>query len=312
MSRPDEEASKRKGPSQSADALDDGLDYEVDSDDAGDMAIILSASEGSDNSDDEGVSESEVENNGVKSSKEEKVAKKVVSPEERKRKRKERKAITKKRKLEELGDGEEADSDVSMNTDQQADLFARLIRDHASKDLTSIELSDKYISSSVFVDSSDFKNARNLSTVGEFIEKYTGREDLKSANKEVGRPHTLLLASSAIRVADLVRSLKYLKTKTAEPAKLFGKEKIATQTAWLEKTRVNVAIGVPGRVLSLVAASALKLERLEQIYIDHTYKDPKKRGLVQIKEVTADLVKILEHEVLRRKLEDGTCKIVLF
>lgn len=311
MSKIDETSSKkRKVEAQSADALEDGLDYEVDSDAAAaDLASIDShsddANSDSDNDDDEDKKEAEGS------------VKKVVSREQVRLKRKARQAITKKRKLEESGvDNETNDGEDSiLNIDQQADLFARLIRDNAAKDgLTSIELSDMYLPASAFLDTSTFSGTgRTLATVASFITTFTVREDLKSANKEFGRPHTLVLAASAIRVADLTRSLKpHLKSKTAEPAKLFGKEKVATQVATLEKTRINVAIGVPGRVLALITNGALKVDRIEQIYIDHSYRDPKKRSITQIKEVVKDLVEILRGEGIGQKISDGGCKIVLF
>lgn len=324
MSRDKPETKKRK-VQQSGDALDDDLEYEVDSNDAGDVASINSESPSinkdlnqDEDEDEEDNVTSDLDEPEQKASAVNKAPKKVISPQEKRKKRKERKAITKKRKLEEIGVDDAEGPDVAassvdlLNLDQQADLFARLIKDHASKDLTSIELSDRYFPTSSFLDTSSFTDSRNLSTISSFLTKFTNREDLKVATKEPGRPHTILLAQSAIRVADLMRSLKHLKHKSGEPAKLFGKEKVPDQVKYLQKTRINVAVGVPGRVLALIQNGSLKVDRVEQVYLDHSYRDAKKRGMAKIKEVTKDLVEVVGGEVLAGRIRDGHCKIILF
>lgn len=297
---------RRKLAQQSADALDDDLEYEVDSDAAGDEASVQ-ASE----SDAEGVDMDGSGNEGASSARPT-ILKKSITTEEKRRRRQERKSVSKKRKLEELGNPDEIDSDI-LNVDQQADLFARLIRDNPpSKDLTKLELADMSLSSTAFIDTSAFSGPRNLSTITKFIEKYTRREDLSSSNKEPGRPHTLVICSSAIRVADLTRSLKHLNNKTSIVMKLFGKEKQSKQAEQLQNSRISIAVGVPGRTLSLLKEGSLKAQRMEQIYIDHSYKNPKKRGIMQIKEIVLDVMKLIEVPELRERLDDGSCKIILF
>lgn len=326
MSRDLPEAKKRKVVERSGDALDDDLEYEVDSDTAGELASVQSESgsareddhsSSDDNDDDEGPKNNSNKSTEQKSTQKNKVTKQISS-EEKKQRRKERKMTTKKRKLAELGDDDAVDQGYLAseipNADQQADLLARLIRDHAPKSLSSVELADRYLPTASFLDTSDSHNGvRTLATLPTFLMKVSPREDLKIAGKEVGRPHTLLLAQSAIRVADLVRALKpALKHKQGDVAKLFGKEKLSVQTEFLKKTRVNVAVGVPGRVLALINDGALRMDRVEQVILDHSYRDAKKRGMVQIKEVTKDLVDVLGNDVLYGRLREGKCQIVLF
>lgn len=313
--------SKRKV--QSGDSLEDDLEYTVDSDAAADLASIEGDSDaaldssGADSEADEAPSSSAAQ--------EDPAPKKVRSAEERRARRKERRAVTKKRKLAELGVDEEdgegssiatATAAAGLHVDQQADLFAALIRDHASKSLSSIELGDLYLPASAFLDTTSFDSSsssvRNLANLLSFLRRFTERETLEIATKENGRPHTLFLCPSAIRVADVTRALKPLKTKTGEPAKLFGKEKVALQAAFLAKTRINVAVGVPGRVLATILNGALKVDRVEQIYLDSSYLDSKKRGILKIKEVVSDLLKIIQHESISTRIKENGCKIVLF
>lgn len=206
----------------------------------------------------------------------------------RKLKRKEGKA--KKAKFETI---------ENLGVDQQVDLFASLLRKYPPKDnLSTLEYADLDIPRKVFLD------APPEGTFLDFVRKYTQREDLASSNKDPGRPHTLILASSAIRVADLTREFKEYK-----PIKLFGKEKIAKQVDQLT-SRVAMAIGVPARTLALLEEGSLKVARLEQIYIDFSHRDEKKRGILQIHETARDVIKLLNHPALRERL--GECSIILF
>ncbi|CCG82833.1 Putative uncharacterized protein [Taphrina deformans PYCC 5710] len=296
---------------QSADALDDGLDYEVGSDSAGEAEQISSTDDDGDS--DVQENDGTEDGDGTASAKVEKVrATKEVTTEERRKKRKLHRASTRARKAEEgvAGDG---DSGTVLGVDQQADTVARLVREtYAGTDLSSIELSDATPPTSSFLDTTAFAGPRTLETVLAFMERFSGREQLAVANKAVGRPHTLLLAASAIRVADLCRALAPLKTNQAAVAKLFGKEKRETQTAWLRQNRVNVAVGLPGRTHALLGHAALALDRVEQVYLDASYRDAKKRGMLGIKEVARDLVKLLNAEVLAQRIKSGECKIILF
>lgn len=186
-----------------------------------------------------------------------------------------------------------------LGVDQQVDLFASLFRKYPpTENLSSLEYADLDIPRKVFLD------VVPEGTFVEFVKKHTLREDLASSNKDPGRPHTLILASSAIRVADLTREFKEYK-----PVKLFGKEKISKQAEQL-KQRVAMAIGVPARTMALLEEGSLKTARLEQIYIDYSHRDEKKRGILQIPETARDLIKLLNHKNLRDRL--GECKLVLF
>lgn len=396
MAAQEQAQKRRKVQVQSADALDDDLEYEVGSDTAAELETIT-PNDGSDEDshsggedDDEDDDEADEEEDGAEasegraqSSKVEKVKvmKKVLTAEEKRSRRKLRKEVTKKRKAQELGEDEDAsgshadhdgddttgktaktgsDGYASLGPDQQADLFARLLRDHhGARGLSSIELSDLTLPASAFVETLAFSGPRTLKGLLPFLRRFSHRESLAVANKEPGRPHTLVLAASAIRVADLVRALRPLRpathgaatttvtttgggdgrtsttttttgtkkkkgTSVGEVAKLFGKEKVGDQEKFLSSTRINIAVGVPGRVSALVDRGALKVDRVEQVFCDATYRDPKNRGMLQIREVVADVVRVVvmgagggggdgEGEGgLGARIRRGECQVVLF
>lgn len=401
MAAQEQAQKRRKVQVQSADALDDDLEYEVGSDTAAELETIT-PNDGSDEDshsggedDDEDDDEADEEEDGAEasegraqSSKVEKVKvmKKVLTAEEKRSRRKLRKEVTKKRKAQELGEDEDAsdshadhDGDdmtgktaktaktgsngyASLGPDQQADLFARLLRDHhGARGLSSIELSDLTLPASAFVETLAFSGPRTLEGLLPFLRRFSHRESLAVANKEPGRPHTLVLAASAIRVADLVRALRPLRpathgaatttvtttgggdgrtsttttttgtkkkkgTSVGEVAKLFGKEKVGDQEKFLSSTRINIAVGVPGRVSALVDRGALKVDRVEQVFCDATYRDPKNRGMLQIREVVADVVRVVVMGAgggggdgegkgeggLGARIRRGECQVVLF
>ncbi len=121
-----------------------------------------------------------------------------------------------------------------------------------------------------------------------------------------------MLTASALRVADVVRVLKKYKSSTADVAKLFGKEKLKDQIAYMNKTRIGLAAGVPGRVKALLAAEAMKTNIIEQIIIEVSFFDKKKRNILKIGEICKDLVDILGDKDIRQRIVDGKTKLVLF
>ncbi|CED84815.1 Predicted DEAD-box-containing helicase [Phaffia rhodozyma] len=144
-----------------------------------------------------------------------------------------------------------------------------------------------------------------------------------------GAPHVLILASSGIRCADLVRELRdiiakesgvvpvvegedstgsakgYGKGKTngkgkgkttgdskgnGEIAKLFAKHfKLAEHITYLSTTKISLAVGTPHRVGELIRANALKPP--PYILLDLTYKDAKSRTLLESPEGRAQIWK---------------------
>jgi protein CMS1 len=345
----------KKPAEVSADALEDDLEYEVGSDAAGE-----SVSDGGSDSEAGSGSYAHDIDSGTESGYKPAIGKvkKQLTTEEKREKRKAKRAVSKKRKREELGfdkedgtDGEptkkskaEVLSKIPLGPEQQSDFLAKLFLDH-NPGLTSVELLDKTPPLKAVRDTSDTAaEARSTDKMCAYLERYTARKELHSANKEPGTPHTLVLCASAIRVADVVRPLKTAykpavpdqrpggkqqqpkKQKNAiEIVKLFGKEKLKDQATMLSTTRVSIAVGVPGRVAALLAPAdgeaedgSLKVRQLEQIILDASYLDSKKRGLLQIKEVCRDLATVLGGgdeggaRKIRQRLRDGQTQILFF
>ncbi|ORY85489.1 U3-containing 90S pre-ribosomal complex subunit-domain containing protein [Protomyces lactucae-debilis] len=338
----------------SADALEDDLEYEVGSDAAGESVSDAESGADSDSGSDDDEQEA-----GATEIDPKKVGqpKKRLTTEEKREKRKAKRAVSNKRKREQLGLDEDDDdepagesapkkaktkvSKVPLGPEQQSDLLAKLFLDH-HPGLTSVELLDKTPPLKAIRDTSETQATdRSTDQLCAFLERYTQRKDIHSANKEPGTPHTLILCASAIRVADVVRPLKAAykpampevkrgqqpkKPKNAiEIVKLFGKEKLKDQKTMLGATRVSIAVGVPGRVAALLAPEegeqgdgALKVRQLEQIILDASYLDSKKRGLLQIKEVCKDLATVLGGgddegaKKIRQRLRDGQTQILFF
>lgn len=104
---------------------------------------------------------------------------------------------------------EDVDSAIGqMNSSLLADYFAQQIKRHFG-DLSTLELDEKYPSAKAFLNTSEFKFPRIQISVPGFLEHFTvgGKEELRSTVDTPASPHTLFIASSGIRAADLTRSV---------------------------------------------------------------------------------------------------------
>jgi protein CMS1 len=77
-------------------------------------------------------------------------------------------------------------------------------------DFSTVELDKKYLPSKAFLNTSEFEPRRNLATLPAYIEQFTpgGIDELRGPAETNSTPHTLFVASSGIRAADLTRSVK--------------------------------------------------------------------------------------------------------
>jgi protein CMS1 len=88
-----------------------------------------------------------------------------------------------------------------------------LITDHIAKkikrsfrDLSTVEVEDKYLSQSIFFDTSDFELLRELDNLPSFMERYSASvRDLSTSSEEPGSPHTLVITASGLRAANVTR-----------------------------------------------------------------------------------------------------------
>lgn len=89
-----------------------------------------------------------------------------------------------------------------------------LLADHLSKkikrsfrDLSTLELEDKYLSQRIFSDTTSFDVTRSLENLPSFLEHISDcTEDLSVSDEVPGSPHTIIVAASGLRAADVTRS----------------------------------------------------------------------------------------------------------
>ncbi|KAI9733372.1 MAG: hypothetical protein M1834_003456 [Cirrosporium novae-zelandiae] len=203
-----------------------------------------------------------------------------------------------------------------MDSSMLADYIAQNIR-RFEKDLSPVELEERYLSESAFKDTSTWKDQRDLDHLPAFLEHF--RPDrissLSESSEFSGSPHTLYISAAALRVCDITRALRKFQTKTSLVAKLFAKHvKLAESIEYVRKTRIGIAVGTPSRLKDLIDADALSLDNCEQIIIDASYIDLKKRCIFDTKETQQPLMQLLNRQVQRQPgdLEKRTPNILFF
>jgi len=247
----------------------------------------------------------------------------------KKRKRGAEKARKLKRRKESQGEDDEShlvitkDGKGGINT-AIANLDPHLIADYVGqkvkrfeKELSIVELEDRYIPASAFIDTTSWQKQRSLEHLPEYIEtfsRYKGRgSSLKKASEATGTPHTLIIAAAALRAANLSRAVKKFHSKENAVAKLFAKHiKLIEHIEFCKTTRIGIGIGTPERVLVLIKEDALKLEDLKRIIIDASYIDQKKRGIFEIKETQKSVMDLLCSEKLKKRILEGNTSIIFY
>ncbi|KAK6353408.1 hypothetical protein TWF696_005374 [Orbilia brochopaga] len=203
------------------------------------------------------------------------------------------------------------ESIAGMDRSMMADFVAQRVQ-RANKDLSFVELGDRVLPESVYIDTSAHP-ARSLSSLCDYMEKFCTKKGqssishLKSSPKAPGSPHTLVIAPAALRAADLVRTLRKYQTPDAAVAKFFAKHvKLSEAAAYATKTRIGIAVGTPARIVDLIRDGSLQMRYLARVVLDVSYLDAKQRGMWDIKEVQDRVVELLNMEVVRKRLEGGS------
>ncbi|KAK0749562.1 U3-containing 90S pre-ribosomal complex subunit-domain containing protein [Schizothecium vesticola] len=213
----------------------------------------------------------------------------------------------KKRKKPVREDEEDLDVEAGLNRSferMDSQLVADYIAQKTSRfgaDLSSVELSDLYISANDIKDTTSWEKPRTLDNLPEFLEAFT--EDVKKlgeAPKAKGAPHTLIVAPAGLRAADLVRSMRKFQKKGNSVAKLFAKHfKVEEQVSFLQKHNTGIAVGTPQRLIDLIENGSLSLASLKRLVVDASHIDSKKRGIVDMRETMMPLVKLLTRKELK-------------
>ncbi len=207
----------------------------------------------------------------------------------------------KTKKQKQQYEDENLDMELGINK-RFAQMDSQLLADYVDnktrqfeKELSSVELEDRHISASAITDTTSYDKPHTIDNLPNFLEKFVQNPTkLWGASKKNGTPHTLVITGAGQRAADLARVLKKLQSKDAQVAKLFAKHiKVAEAVEFLKKHRTGMAVGTPKRIEDVMDDGALQVDRLERIVVDASHVDGKKRGVLDMRETLAAVVKLL-------------------
>ncbi|KAJ7109164.1 U3-containing 90S pre-ribosomal complex subunit-domain containing protein [Mycena epipterygia] len=218
-----------------------------------------------------------------------------------------------------------AENDVGLErsiTEQPPHELAEYLSTMQSKTfskMSAIELGDMQIPDSI-ADTSIWTGPRTLDNLVDFIVKVLPslRLRLSQRSKASGAPTLLFVAGAALRVVDVTRVLKDNKLrgeKGGEVAKLFAKHfKLAEHVTYLKRTKVGSAVGTPGRIGKLLCETdALTVSALSHIILDVSFRDSKKRNILDIPETREEVFKtVLGAPKVLQAIKEGKIQVVLF
>ncbi|KAF4124527.1 protein CMS1 [Geosmithia morbida] len=135
-------------------------------------------------------------------------------------------------------------------------------------------------------DTSAWRSDRTQEKLATFMEKFCQKpESLTKPPKKKGSPHTLIVAGAGLRAADL-----------------FAKHmKVAEQVEFLKNKKTGIGIGTPARLIELIDNGALSLEYLENIIVDASHIDQKKRGILDMKDTMLPLARFLSRKEFKER-----------
>ncbi|TIB00639.1 hypothetical protein E3P96_02598 [Wallemia ichthyophaga] len=163
--------------------------------------------------------------------------------------------------------------------------------------LSDIEIEERVIPETAIDATHEYSLPRNKDTITDFISTQFSnlKDSLSKPNKQKGSPRLLVICSSAIRCADVVRSLKQLNPSKDIPiAKLFAKHiKLHEQKDFLQSNQTVIAVATPNRAKSLIEDGTLNTKYLSLILLDSSYTDDKQRTLFDVPETKTQLFDLL-------------------
>ncbi|KAF2476261.1 uncharacterized protein BDR25DRAFT_331151 [Lindgomyces ingoldianus] len=187
---------------------------------------------------------------------------------------------------------------------------------HYGKELSSVELEDRFIPGRAIRNTSSWTKPRTLENLAAFLHKQTKKLKPTPATP-TGAPHTIIVTSSGIRAADAFRALRSglpeQGMKNPSVAKLFAKHlKVDEQVAQLTRFKTDFGVGTPDRLSLLLDQKALSTANLKQIVIDVSYIDQKKRGILDMRELHEPLIKLLLRKEFMGEDKYGGNDLLLF
>ncbi|KAG1778542.1 U3-containing 90S pre-ribosomal complex subunit-domain containing protein [Suillus placidus] len=239
---------------------------------------------------------------------------------EKKRKRREKEKERKiKRKLAETVEVTEPLSVAAQPAHKLAD-YVSSMQVKAFPAMSGIELSDVLIPESSIADTTIWTGSRSLDNLVKFIIEVlpTLHTRLSQRSKVAGAPTLLFIAGAALRVADATRVLKdkrLRREKGADVAKLFARHfKLEEHVSYLKRSKIGSAVGTPGRIGKLLCETdALSVSQLTHIILDLSYRDSKKRNLLDIPETRDEVFRtVLGAPKVLKGIQEGKIQLVLF
>ncbi|KIJ69482.1 hypothetical protein HYDPIDRAFT_79662, partial [Hydnomerulius pinastri MD-312] len=190
----------------------------------------------------------------------------------------------------------------------------------AFPELSGLELGDMLIPETSIPDTTQWTESRSLDRLVEFIINVLPmlHKRLSQRSKAAGAPTLLFIAGAALRVADVTRVLKDRRLrgdKGGDVAKLFAKHfKLEEHVSYLRRSKIGSAVGTPGRVGKLLCETdALSVSQLTHIILDVSFRDSKKRNLLDIPETRDEVFKtVLGAPEVLEGIKQGRIQVVLF
>ncbi|KAG1841356.1 U3-containing 90S pre-ribosomal complex subunit-domain containing protein [Suillus tomentosus] len=247
------------------------------------------------------------------------IKEKSMTEKKRKRREKEKERKIKKRKLAETVEVIEPLSVAAQPAHKLADYVSSL-QVKAFPAMSEIELSDVLIPEASIADTAIWTGSRTLDNLVEFIIEVlpTLHTRLSQRSKVAGAPTLLFIAGAALRVADATRVLKdkrLRREKGADVAKLFARHfKLEEHVSYLKRSKIGSAVGTPGRIGKLLCETdALLVSQLTHIILDISYRDTKKRNLLDIPETRDEVFRtVLGAPNVLKGIQGGKIQLVFF
>ena len=180
--------------------------------------------------------------------------------------------------------------------------------------LSVLEAEDLRIPRSAVRDTSTWtQQTRTLDALPEYLETFKqAGEDLRSTTEQMGTPHTLVVAVSGMRAAELTRALRQFQSKEVMVAKLFAKHmKLAETREFCQRRRISVGVGTPQRLRDLIDEGALRINGLRRVVVDASYIGQKRRGILELKDTHRPLLELLGMAKLRERFGKDSGQIQL-
>ncbi|KAI0049659.1 hypothetical protein FA95DRAFT_1581570 [Auriscalpium vulgare] len=275
---------------------EDNASHLADPDDPDDIGNLLSADE---HSDPELEPEADIAD-----------VQKAAAEKKRKRREKEKERKAKKRKLVESAEPAELPSVAAQPPTAISEYLSAMQAKTFSKLQAVTSITDTTV----------WTASRSLDKLVDFIVKAVPslHVRLSQKTKSSGAPTLLFLAGAALRVTDVTRILKskvLRGEKGGDVAKLFARHfKLEDHVKYLKRTRIGTAVGTPGRIGKLLCETdALSVSALTHIMIDVSFRDAKKRSLLDIPETRDELFKtVFDAPQVREAVKAGKIQVVLF